>query len=52
VKAFQIVAVLSAIFLPAQETFSPDADGFIRNWLVLAPIATVFLNGSRTIVFA
>ena len=32
------VAVLSAIFLPAADTFSPDADGFIRNWLVLAPI--------------
>jgi hypothetical protein len=24
--------------LPAQTTFSPDAEGFIRNWLVLAPI--------------
>jgi hypothetical protein len=23
----------------AQQTFSPDPDGFIRNWLVLAPIA-------------
>ncbi len=32
------VAVLSAIFLPAADTFSPDTDGFIRNWLVLAPI--------------
>jgi hypothetical protein len=33
------VAVLSAILLPAPQTFGPDADGFIRNWLVLAPIA-------------
>lgn len=32
------VAVLSAIFLPAADTFTPDTDGFIRNWLVLAPI--------------
>lgn len=32
------VAVLSAVFLPAADTFSPDTDGFIRNWLVLAPI--------------
>jgi opacity protein-like surface antigen len=23
---------------PAPQTFSPDAEGFIRNWLVLAPI--------------
>jgi hypothetical protein len=39
-KAFLFVAFLSsAILVPAQETFSPDAEGFIRNWLVLAPIA-------------
>jgi hypothetical protein len=24
---------------PAPETFGPDAEGFIRNWLVLAPLA-------------
>jgi uncharacterized Zn ribbon protein len=24
---------------PAQDSFSPDGDGFIRNWLVLAPLA-------------
>jgi hypothetical protein len=29
---------LTASLLSAQDTFSPDADGFIRNWLVLAPI--------------
>lgn len=38
-KASLIVAFLSAILLPAPQTFSPDAEGFIRNWLVLAPIA-------------
>jgi hypothetical protein len=38
-RAPLIFAFLSAILLPAQETFSPDAEGFIRNWLVLAPIA-------------
>jgi hypothetical protein len=48
-KAFQIVAVLSAILLPAQETFSPDADGFIRNWLVLAPIAIDGESGASEI---
>ena len=31
--------LFSTILLPAQQTFSPDAEGFIRNWLVLAPIA-------------
>jgi len=35
-----MTAVLfGAVALPAQTTFSPDAEGFIRNWLVLAPIA-------------
>jgi hypothetical protein len=48
-KAFQIIAVLSAILLPAQETFSPDADGFIRNWLVLAPIAIDGESGASEI---
>ena len=40
-KACLIVAVLAlgTSVLPAQETFRPDAEGFIRNWLVLAPIA-------------
>jgi len=31
--------LLGGIALSAQQTFSPDAEGFIRNWLVLAPIA-------------
>ena len=38
-RAAVIVALLSLISPPAQQTVSPDADGFIRNWLVLAPIA-------------
>ena len=41
-KAFPIVigaTLLGTTLLFAQQTFSPDADGFIRNWLVLAPIA-------------
>ena len=37
--ASAIVAVLSLVFAAAPQTFSPDAEGFIRNWLVLAPIA-------------
>ncbi len=38
-NASLVVALFTALVLPAQATFSPDADGFIRNWLVLAPIA-------------
>ena len=48
-RASLIVAVLSAILLPAQETFSPDAEGFIRNWLVLAPIAMEGDSGASEI---
>jgi hypothetical protein len=35
---FLIVALLGAMLLPAPQVSSPDAEGFIRNWLVLAPI--------------
>jgi len=59
-KASLIVAFLGAILLPAPQTASPDAEGFIRNWLILAPIAingesgaseidTDFLKGEATI---
>ena len=46
-----IIALLSAILMPAQEkaAFSPDADGFIRNWLVLAPIAVQEDSGATEI---
>jgi hypothetical protein len=33
-----IVAVLSLVFAAAPQTPTADAEGFIRNWLVLAPI--------------
>ena len=50
-KASLIVILLSAILFPAQEkaTFSPDPDGFIRNWLVLAPIAVQEDSGASEI---
>jgi hypothetical protein len=48
-NASLIVAVLGALLLPAPETFSPDADGFIRNWLVLAPIAVLEDSGASEI---
>jgi hypothetical protein len=48
-KASLIAAFLGVILLPGQETFSPDADGFIRNWLVLAPIAVQEDSGATEI---
>jgi len=50
-KAPLIAAVLFAMVLPAQEkaTFAPDAEGFIRNWLVLAPIAIDGESGATEI---
>jgi hypothetical protein len=48
-KASLTVALLGAILIPAPETFSPDADGFIRNWLVLAPIAIQEDSGASEI---
>ena len=59
-KAPLVVALFSAILLQAPETLSTDAEGFIRNWLVLAPIPmggdsgaieidTDFLKGEATI---
>ncbi len=38
----QLITGLAAILMaaaPAQDSFAPDKDGFIRNWVVLAPIA-------------
>jgi len=32
-------ALISATLFAAPQAFRPDADGFIRHWLVLAPIA-------------
>lgn len=34
-----LAASLLALLAVPQDTHAPDADGFIRNWLVLAPIA-------------
>ena len=50
-KASLLVVFLTAILLPAQDkaTFSPDAEGFIRNWLVLAPIAVQEDSGATEI---
>ena len=34
-----LLATLLISLLAPQQAASPDAEGFIRNWLVLAPIA-------------
>ena len=33
------IVLIGATLLAPRQTFSPDADGFIRNWLILGPIA-------------
>jgi uncharacterized Zn ribbon protein len=48
-KASPIVAFLTAVFLQAPQAFAPDAEGFIRNWLVLAPIAIEGESGATEI---
>jgi len=44
-----IAAILSLAFAGAPQTFSPNAEGFIRNWLVLAPIAIEGESGATEI---
>jgi uncharacterized Zn ribbon protein len=44
-----MLAPIVAILLQAPQTFSPDAEGFIRNWLVLAPIAVQEDSGATEI---
>jgi uncharacterized Zn ribbon protein len=44
-----IALLVGATTLVPAETFSPDPDGFIRNWLVLAPIAVQEDSGATEI---
>jgi len=44
-----ILAVLSLVFSATPQTPGPDAEGFIRNWLVLAPIAIEGESGATEI---
>ena len=48
-RASLIVAFLSVSLLPGLETFSPDGQGFIHDWLILAPIAIVEDSGASEI---
>ena len=43
------LAVVATISLRAQNTFTPDEAGFIRNWLVLAPIPMSGQSGADEI---
>ena len=42
-------AILGATLFAAPQTFNPDAEGFIRNWLVLAPIPVQEDSGATEI---
>jgi hypothetical protein len=45
-----ITVLLAGLLAPVPaDTFSPDPDGFIRNWLVLAPIAIQEDSGASEI---
>jgi hypothetical protein len=48
-RAATVVAVLLLVVSPSPQTSSPDAEGFIRNWLVLAPIAIEGESGATEI---
>jgi hypothetical protein len=43
------VFLLGATLLAAPQTSNPDADGFIRNWLILGPIAIEGESGASGI---
>ena len=44
-----LIVALFSLLLPAPQSASPDSDGFIRNWLVLAPIPIVGELGASEI---
>ncbi len=44
-----VTAFLTAVLIQSSQTFSPDAEGFIRNWLVLAPIAIQSESGASEV---
>jgi hypothetical protein len=47
--ASALVAALSLVLSAAAQNAAPDAEGFIRNWLVLAPIAIEGESGASEI---
>ena len=49
INAMLQVALIGAMLAPLQNTSSPDAEGFIRDWLILAPIAIEGESGADQI---
>jgi hypothetical protein len=47
--AWASLALMASLVAPAQQTFRPDGDGFIRNWLVLAPLGIDGESGAAEI---
>lgn len=48
-RAPLVAVVLAPLLLAQPQTFAPDADGFIRHWLVLAPIPVAEDSGATEI---
>jgi len=48
-RALSIVVFASAVVGSAPQTYDPNTEGFIRNWLVLAPIAIDGESGAAEI---
>ena len=49
-KSAIVLSILgAALFAPAKDASSPDGEGFIRNWLVLAPIPVEEGSGATEI---
>jgi hypothetical protein len=48
-RALTIASMLGLLVSAVPQTHSPDAEGFIRNWLVLAPIAIEGESGAAEI---
>ena len=48
-KTILITLALSAPLVAIPQSFAPDKEGFIRNWLVLAPIAIEGESGATAI---
>jgi hypothetical protein len=48
-RALTLVSLIGLLLSAPPQTASPDAEGFIRNWLVLAPIAIQGESGAAEI---
>lgn len=44
-----VVALFAALVVQGPQAYNPDSDGFIRNWLILAPIAVQEDSGATEI---